>query len=181
MINYISKIKKNIVSLLLMALCVNSLIACGKKTDNDNSTIYQIYYISENGQELISKEYAIDKMLTDETLERIVTMMSLYSEEDKVKAPLAMGATLLSSSIENDLAILNMDDNYYNLKNDNEVLIRAALVKTITQIPGVNSVKVLVNGKTLYDDNGNEIGEMKADDFWNDIDNTKENLLKEAP
>lgn len=58
---------------------------------------------------------------------------------------------------------------YTNYTGPSEVLRRAAIVKTLCQVPDVKSVQFYVAGQPLTDSNMNTIGFMTADTF---VDNT---------
>ncbi len=60
--------------------------------------------------------------------------------------------------------VLNLSGEYNDLKSGEELLARAALVWTFTEIDGVDSVEIKVNGNPLMKTNGGEIGPMKRED-----------------
>ena len=57
---------------------------------------------------------------------------------------------------------------YKKLSPSSEVLVRAAIVRTMTQLEGISYVSVTVGGEALTDSLGNVVGPMTADLF---IDN----------
>ncbi|MBF1000269.1 MAG: GerMN domain-containing protein, partial [Lachnospiraceae bacterium] len=66
---------------------------------------------------------------------------------------------------ENGLVTLNFDASYASLDRITEILDRAAIVRTLMQIPGVDAVSFLVDGKPLKDAAGAVVGNMNADTF----------------
>jgi germination protein M len=64
---------------------------------------------------------------------------------------------------------LYLSSGYSKLKDVSEILHRAAIVKTLCQIEGVDGVQFYVAGQPLTDSNLNAVGYMTADSF---IDNT---------
>lgn len=64
---------------------------------------------------------------------------------------------------------LYLNANYGNLEGVSEILRRAAIVKTLCQVKGVESVQFYVAGQPLTDQYKNAVGYMTADSF---IDNT---------
>jgi germination protein M len=64
---------------------------------------------------------------------------------------------------------LYFSSGYGKLKDVSEILHRAAIVKTLCQIDGVDGVQFYVAGQPLTDSNLNAVGYMTADSF---IDNT---------
>lgn len=63
---------------------------------------------------------------------------------------------------------MNFDEHYKEMDTVREVLMRAAIVRTVTQVPEISLVSFTVQGEPLTDSNGNAIGMMPADLF---IDN----------
>jgi germination protein M len=64
---------------------------------------------------------------------------------------------------------LYFSSGYGKLKDVSEILRRAAIVKTLSQIDGVDGIQFYVAGQPLTDSNLNAVGYMTADSF---IDNT---------
>ena len=60
---------------------------------------------------------------------------------------------------------------YRELSVTTEVLVRAAIVRTLTQLPGVGAVMITVEGNPLYDSKNNEVGWMNAEQFINNDGN----------
>ena len=58
-----------------------------------------------------------------------------------------------------------------------EILVRAAIVKTLVQIDGVDSVSIFVNDSPLTDSNGESIGAMTAETFIEDFGQETDSLL----
>ena len=81
------------------------------------------------------------------------------------KAPLADGFKLLGYTLENGQLTMNFDDKYKSMDITKEVLTRAAIVRTVTQIPEISLVSFTVQGEMLADSSGMAIGTMNADSF----------------
>jgi germination protein M len=82
---------------------------------------------------------------------------------------LTLGFALKGYDRQGGMLTLDMDANYLKLDTTTEVLVRAALVRTLTQVTGIYYVKITVEGEPLLDVLGEEIGWMRANDFvYND-------------
>ena len=64
---------------------------------------------------------------------------------------------------------LYFDDGYEKLSGERELLLRAAVVQTLTRIDGVDDVRVFIEDEPLKDQHGRELGAMNAEDF---VENT---------
>ena len=51
--------------------------------------------------------------------------------------------------IDNDLIVVDFNENFLNIKNLEEEKMMESLVYTLTEIDGINNVKILINGNTL--------------------------------
>ena len=84
------------------------------------------------------------------------------------KPPIS-GFQVIDYHLENDQIILNVSQEYVTQDVTREVLARAAIVKTLSQVQGITYVSILVENMPLLDAVGNPVGPMRADYF---VDNT---------
>lgn len=143
------------------------LTGCGQR-EPEGENVRQVYFIS-NGETKV-EPHACE--VTSETpqgqLEELLGYLAANPEKLEYKAPLAMGFEVLDVKWEDETILLDMDAAYLKLPPLTEVLVRAAIVRTLTQVEGVNYVGVTVEGGQLYDAVGNPVGWMSAEQF---IDN----------
>ena len=71
-------------------------------------------------------------------------------------------------TLDGEQLTIDFDEHYKEIDSITEILIRAAIVRTLTQVEGVNYVSFTIQGETLTDNAGVAIGTMSADMF---IDN----------
>ena len=84
-----------------------------------------------------------------------------------MRSPIS-GFAINSWNVKDDQLVLDMSVEYKKLSPSSEVLVRAAIVRTMTQLEGISYVSVTVGGEALSDSLGNVVGPMTADLF---IDN----------
>ena len=142
---------------LLAVCCTLGLAACGKD-DGAGENAWQVYYVS-------SAETKVEQHAQEKTAE---TPDAQLQELREYKAPLAMGFQVLSAERDGETLRLDVDSAYLALSPTTEVLVRAAIVRTLTQMEDLNYVEITVEGKQLYDNLGRPVGWMSADQF---IDN----------
>ncbi|HKM03514.1 MAG TPA: GerMN domain-containing protein [Lachnospiraceae bacterium] len=160
---------KNRLHYLVLFLVVLALSGCGKATvKQEDTTEYQIYFINKNETKVTIENYDIAMGENVKVIEDIVKILQTVPEKTDLKAPLSGNASLISCNVDGEQLYLNFDEHYKELSSTTEVLIRAALVRTFTQLPGVKYVNFLVKGVPLTDTNGNPVGIMTAEQF---IDN----------
>ena len=104
----------------------------------------------------------------DVQLQELIACLSETPEKLEYKPPLAMGFGIKSLYLNDGMLQIDLDESYLTLDPITEVLVRAALVRTLTQIESVRYVEMTVDGSQMYDSNGELVGRMSADLF---IDN----------
>jgi germination protein M len=154
--------------LLLLAgvLCV--LSSCGEEQKPNGPTV-QVYYVSSMETKVETHEYEKPVGSTEEQVKTLMSYLAAVFEKPAYKSPLAMGFNVLGVEYQEGSLVLNMDDNYSKLSSTTEVLVRAAIVRTLIQADGVNRVQILVNGNQLVDGAGDPVGWMTDGQFiYND-------------
>lgn len=152
--------KKTGILLTFLAMLL-VLGGCSKKAKEENE--YTIYHVNTEGTRLTECQYAP----TAETFDDL--MAELLGELKK--APSGEASALKSGvSVEGyergiDALRIDFSQSYYDLSNTDEVLLRAAVVKTFCQIPGVAKVMITVGSEQLRDAEGQPVPAMDANSF----------------
>ena len=146
---------------------------CGSSGQMDMDRIKNIYYVNNTETGVEMHEYEMQADSREEELEELIERLGTMPSKLEYKAPLQMGFALLSYRLEEGILYLDMSEEYHNMSATKEVLVRAALVRTLSQAEGVSYVMITVGGAQLYDNLGNVIGLMTADQF---IDNAGDEI-----
>lgn len=157
---------KKILPYFFLLICLAMLSGCGRK-EVDASKIYQVYYVSNTETRVETREYIMQSDTPEEQLSELLSALAAMPDKLEYKAPLAMGFSVLSYNLDDGKLMLDLDTHYKELKPTTEVLVRAAIVSTLTQLREVNLVGITVNGSPLYDNLNLLVGMMKADQFIN--------------
>ncbi|MCD8076002.1 MAG: GerMN domain-containing protein [Lachnospiraceae bacterium] len=157
--------KKRSVSFCVLLLLAAALLlsgGCGKKED---STSYTIYYKNSSGTSLYEMSYSPAAETFDEMMTELMAQMSTVPEDAVYTS--VIPETVLYQGYERGIDALRIDfsDAYYEMDNITEVLLRAAVVKTICQIPGVTKIILTVDSEQLVDANGELVAAMDAENF----------------
>ena len=131
--------------LLFGVLLFVLLSACGQQKDSGNGKAYKVYYVNHDETGVIFNEYVTETTDRNELLQEFLGQLATGSEKLEYKAPLSGTFELLDFSFSEDQLILNFDENYRQQPVITEILVRAALVRTLTQIDGVDYVAFQVN------------------------------------
>lgn len=160
-------LKPAICGFLALTSCVFMLTACGEEEQKGENTRL-VYYISNSETKVEQHAHEMTADTPEEQIGELLQCLAAIPEKLEYKAPLAMGFQVLSTRQEEGTLLLDMDAGYLELPPITEVLVRAAIVRTLTQLENVSYVGITVEGNQLYDSTGSPIGRMNAEQF---IDN----------
>lgn len=161
---------KKIYGMLIVCLMVLGLASCGKE-QMDPSRIYQVYYVSNSETKVEAHDYEMQSETSAEQLEELFSCLSTIPEKLEYKAPFSMGFDILGYKLEEGMLQIDVSSAYLELPATTEVLVRAAIVRTLTQIDDVKYVGITVDGNQLCDNKGEQVGWMDADSFINNDGN----------
>lgn len=151
---------------ILFCFLLIVLTACSKKAKEDISE-YKIYYVNKAANKVVSESFEPEtKGNKDDMVKEFISALTLEPKNDNYEKALPADVEILGYSYgEADQLILNFSATYpTSLTGIREILARAAIVKTLCQIEGIEFVEFNVMGKSLT------LGEMtismmKASDF----------------
>lgn len=152
---------------LLFALVLLAA-GCRSGQENDGQTTYNIYYVNHDATGVLSAEYTTESTDTDILVRELLSQLGTVPNRLEYQAPLAGGFELLDYSISENQLTLSFDENYKSQELTTEILVRAAIVRTLIQIKDIQYVSFLIRSEPLTDASGNVIGVMNKDTF---IDN----------
>lgn len=162
------KVRKTVTyGTLLLALTGTLCTACGRNQKSKGNSV-QVYYVSSAETKVEMHPCQLESETLEEQLEEVLGHLAANPAKLEYKAPLAMGFAVLDVKLEDGKVTLNVDGTYGQLSVTTEVLVRAALTRTLTQLDGISYVGITVDGGQLYDSLGSPVGWMSAEQF---IDN----------
>ncbi len=169
------KLKKIIKITIVMFLVLSLLSGCvpgmGKSRNDAQKTGYGVYYLSQDESQIVFEE---GHGLTGASgISDYILALQEEPEDVRLKRTLGSDVRLIDYRREENGAVLNFEDRYYDMSNFKEVLFRAAAAQTLLQDKNVSYVIFNVNGEPLVYGNGEEVGSMTDATF---IDNAGDEL-----
>lgn len=159
---------KKFLTILFVLSLLLGLSACGEE-QVDPDRLYKVYYISNTETKVEAHDYVMQSDTPEEQFQELMECLSTMPDKLEYKAPLTMGFSVLGYKLEEGKLVIDLDEHYSELSFTTEVLVRAAIVCTMTQVSGVDSVELTVAGSQLYDSLNNLVGRMTAEDFINNM------------
>lgn len=147
----------------VMALCLCT--ACAGRNVKQEGIAYRIYYVSNDETKIIEREYVSGTTDTEALLGELLAQLASIPEKMEYETPLATEISVIGHTLDSGLLTLDFDENYRKLYGIREILVRASIVRTVTQLPGVERVAFTVKGEQLTDKTGAAVGIMAADTF----------------
>lgn len=162
--------------------------------DSENEKLVAEKYEAENDSVLKTVYLLLNRMCTPGVKGNLSVFGLLIPEEPQITAnnemtempsgdiseelmPLLTDKGLINDiSYSNRIVTINFGDQYNLMDNVNEVLFRAAVVKTVSQIDQVDYVSFNVNMQPITTGSGSLLGLMNASNFINDTGDNMDNL-----
>ena len=155
---------KRIMTILLALGCLALFTACGEE-QVDQTRVYPVYYINNAETKIeMHEHYMVAQELEDQVTELLNTLATTPAKLE-YKAPLGMGFQVQNVEVKMGKVQLDVTESYYDMSVTTEVLVRAAIVRTLTQLSQINFVSITVNGNPLRDSLGNIVTTMNWDQF----------------
>lgn len=151
------------VLLFLLALAAG----CGRKEEplEEGETAYQVYYLNTAMTRLDAREYRTKTTDPELLIQELMDRFQNVPADMDCQAALAEKVVYQGSKQEEQVLYLYFDNNYTSMKADREILCRAALAKTLTQVPGVEYINIYSGDQPLLDRSGMPVGMLSGSDF----------------
>ena len=114
-------------------------------------TIVSLYFLDSQTNELVPEARLLDiKDMIANPYEKLVNLLIEGPKNEKNKKLLPENTKLLQNYLEGDCLVLDFSSEILNynkeIENEKNNLINS-IVKTLTQLTEINSIKILVNGQ----------------------------------
>ena len=159
--------------LWLLLLTIPLLMAGCREQQQVDESGYRIWYINQDETCLKYENKELQSKNEEGLLREMMEVMRETPTDDELKPVIPEDVELLDFDFEHNQLYLDFSPEYKKMPKVYEVLCRAAIVRTLGQIDGVEYVDFQVNGEPLTDLEGKEIGLMNEDQF---IENAGEEI-----
>ena len=163
-----SKVYKATVCFLLLLSAGFLLSACntGKEEKPAQGKTLTLYYLNSEGDGLTEVERSLQETdSVEDEVREIIRLLSEKEDGNEYKSPIYDGVIIRETSVDHNNVNVDFESSYRQLASDKEILLKAALVKSLIQLNGIDEVTFTVGGDTLIGTNDIAIGTMTADSF----------------
>ncbi len=150
-------------AILVMGLLLCT--ACGDRREAQDGASYKIYYVNNEETKIVEREYVSGTTDSELLFAEFLEQLAHISEKMEYETLLDKEISVVGHTLDSGLLTLDFDGSYHNLRGTREILVRASIVRTMTQLPGVERIAFTVMGEQLMDASGAAVGVMAADTF----------------
>lgn len=155
-------------AVLLTLVLLSGMTGCAREEKEDSGLL--LYYLNEDLSSLNTLSYLMEdgkskadlspQEMADDMLEQLATS----SGDVRSIAPI-QNFTVTGTTLQNGTLTVFLSSDYEELETVREILTRAALVNTLCQIDGVDSVSFLCGDHPLTNEDGSVVTAMNSDMF----------------
>lgn len=154
---------KTVFCILLVMILAGSLLvsSCGKDR-GDGVIIYDVYYLDSDYNSLVPEKYEGN---ADTDMYELLNKLSIVTGNPSARGIGELGVSTIGVDVEGGVATVSLSGGYESLDVAGQTLVKAAVVKTLTQLDSISGVKFMLGELPLTDRMGAEIPVMTADSF----------------
>lgn len=155
--------RKKIIYVILSVLLLLTLVGCNRTEDKNQ---YDIFYLNLEMTKLVSEKHTIeaDAENPEAVVEELIELMKRSPDDSDLRKTIPENVNVISVSEESGI-VINFSREYSDLSPTEEVLTRAAIVRTLGQVSNYAYVSFFVEGEPLAYKDGTLVGYMEASGF----------------
>lgn len=159
---------KKVKSLLLLLFVLMFFAGCGKREEiPENGTV--VYYLNKDVTSVVPVSCEITGDSPEVRVEEFLAKLEETPESVDLRTTIPESVKILSYSLDRQQLYLDFSAEYLNMDRATEILVRAAIVKTMVQVEEVSFVGIRVAGEPLKDSKGIGIGLMNENTFLDNM------------
>ncbi len=154
-------------------LCSFALLsACGRQSEPEKGEPF-IYCLNEERTCLVKVACDFSGKDTMEEAEAVLVELKGPTDSIEYVSPIPEHVEVVDCALRGSILEVDFNGAYAEMDNLSEKLARAAVVRSLVQVSGINAVSFTIEGVPLMDSGGHPVGLMNEDDF---VENTGSSL-----
>lgn len=149
--------------MVLFVILAGGCSRTGAVEPEDSS--YHINYMDKENTKIVEVAYEPKGGTQQEQIEEFLDVLGSDSGSVDYKKPIPDQVEVLKYNIDKDQLSIYFSKEYAELDPITEVLLRAAVVRTLTQIDGIQYISFFIQDTPLKDSTGAVVGVMTKDSF----------------
>lgn len=149
---------------LCLVVCISLLGGCGRRNGPDDGD-YALCYVDTEGAGIVKEYCDVAGTTAGEQIDEMLAMLQEGPREITAESAFVRNVTVSGWELNEKKLKLHFSEEYSELNTVPELLLRASVVQSLTQIDGVEYVEFYIGDLPLTDDRDQEIGYMSEDSF----------------
>lgn len=162
---------------LFLLLLMFAMLLGGCKKEEIPLDGMVIYHINKDGTSIIPVAYEITGDSPEVKVEELLAKLEEVPESVDLRRTIPENIKILSYTLDRKQLYLDFNEEYSKLDKSTEVLVRAAIVKTMVQVEKVSFVGIRIMNEPLKDSKGINVGLMNENTFLDNM-GSEENATK---
>ena len=154
---------KKILCCILSLIMVFTLVGCNDQDKKKGE--YQIYYMNLDMSNIVSEEYDSTGAEGETLIEELLERLQSAPDSSKLRQTIPTNVKVNSYVLNGAYLYIDFSEEYKALKPEEEILVRAAIVKTMVQAEACSLVAFTIDSEPLHTHDGTLVGNMSADSF----------------
>ncbi len=155
--------KKRIISLLLVLLVLVTFTGCNDEPGTSGE--YQIYYFNIDKTKIEPEDYDSTGTTKEELIQELLTALQSDPKHSQMRRTIPEDIQVLGIKTNATQLTVDFSKEYNSLSVTEEVLMRAAIVRTLLQYSEYSLVNFTVESEPLKTKDGSLVGSMTKDSF----------------
>lgn len=148
---------------MLSLIMMLSFVGCNRNEEKNGE--YQIYYLNMDKSKIVAEDYDSTGAEGETLIEEILNKLHSAPDSAKLRQTIPADVKINNYKINGVYLYIDFSEEYNALKPEEEILIRAAIVKSLVQTNACSLVAFTVNSEPLHAHDGTLVGSMSADTF----------------
>lgn len=161
-----SKISAMIMLCLILILAFTGCRSKKETNDQSNQKGTAIYYTNNNVTRLISRQKNITlKGDQEKKVQSLLKELQKQPSDEKIRSVIPKRIVINSVSVNSNIVQVDFSMGYKRIAENKDLVCRAGIVYTLTQLKGINYVSFSISGEPMLDTDGTALGALGRDSF----------------
>ena len=137
-----------------------------KTSKRSNQEGVAIYYTNKDCTKLVSVNKKVDmKDNPQQQVETLLKEMQKIHQDSKYKSAIPERVIMNNVTVSSNVVQVDFSTGYKKIEENEDLICRAGIVYTLTQIKEINYVSFSISGQAMLDTDGKAMGALGRDSF----------------
>lgn len=156
--------RKRCYTIVCILLCLSLLAGCRKGKEPEEGESF-ICYVNTEDTALVKEKYEMKGENAEEKVQNLLNAMQKEPDSIEYKSVFPEKLKIQDWTLSDKKLDIHFNSTYEKMSAAKEVLLKAAVVQTLSQLSEVEYVCFFIENSPLTDNLGKEVGYMRAEDF----------------